>query len=92
MNLTASVFMSLFLLSPVTNELQNAIDFCSTHPKIIQDILIFSVTGGCGQLFIFYTLEHFGSLSLVTVTVTRKMFSILLSVLWFGHHLSIGQW
>ena len=38
------------------------------------------------------TLESFGSLVLVTVTVTRKMFSILLSVVWFGHHLSLGQW
>ena len=45
-----------------------------------------------GQLFIFYTLSRFSSLLLVTVTVTRKMLTMLLSVFWFGHSLSAGQW
>lgn len=39
-----------------------------------------------------YTLAHFSSLLLVTVTVTRKMLSMLLSVLWFGHRLTGMQW
>lgn len=38
------------------------------------------------------TLEHFGSLLLVTVTVTRKMLTMIISVLWFGHSLSGMQW
>lgn len=28
----------------------------------------------------------------MTVTVTRKMLTMMLSVLWFGHHLSGMQW
>lgn len=39
-----------------------------------------------------YTLSHFSSLLLVTVTVTRKMLTMILSVLWFGHRLSGMQW
>lgn len=39
-----------------------------------------------------YTLSRFGSLTLVTVTVTRKMFSMILSVVAFGHRLSLMQW
>ena len=38
------------------------------------------------------TLSIFGSLLLVTVTVTRKMLTMLLSVIWFGHTLSTMQW
>lgn len=38
------------------------------------------------------TLEEFGSLILVTVTVTRKMVTMMLSVVWFGHTLSGMQW
>ena len=38
------------------------------------------------------TLSIFGSLLLVTVTVTRKMLTMIISVLWFGHSLSSMQW
>lgn len=38
------------------------------------------------------TLSTFGSLLLVTVTVTRKMLTMIISVLWFGHALSAMQW
>jgi len=39
-----------------------------------------------------YTLSTFGSLFLVTVTVTRKMLTMILSVVWFGHKLTPMQW
>lgn len=38
------------------------------------------------------TLSIFGSLLLVTVTVTRKMITMILSVVYFGHSLSGMQW
>ena len=38
------------------------------------------------------TLSIFGSLLLVTVTVTRKMLTMIISVVWFGHSLSAMQW
>jgi solute carrier family 35 (UDP-galactose transporter), member B1 len=93
MNFYSFLIMSIFLIiNPFNNELQDAIQFCLKHPAIISDILLFCVAGSLGQVFIFLTLHAFGSLVLVTVTVTRKMFSILLSVIWFGHHLTLGQW
>ena len=39
-----------------------------------------------------YTLSIFGSLFLVTVTVTRKMLTMIISVVWFGHSLGAMQW
>lgn len=39
-----------------------------------------------------YTLSIFGSLFLVTVTVTRKMLTMIISVVWFGHSLGGMQW
>jgi UDP-galactose transporter B1 len=93
MNSFSFLLMVLFLvLNPFTTELSEAIAFCTAHPAVILDIFLFSLAGALGQCFIFKTLEQFGSLILVTVTVTRKMFSIILSVLWFGHRLSLGQW
>lgn len=41
---------------------------------------------------IVYTLSTFSSLLLVTITVTRKMLTMILSVVWFGHKLGGKQW
>jgi UDP-galactose transporter B1 len=62
------------------------------HPQALKDVLGFAACGAVGQVFIYYTLSKFSSLLLVTVNVTRKMLTMLLSVFWFGHSLSQGQW
>lgn len=92
MNLASCFYMAVYLMSPWTTELYDAISFVQRHPTILRDIGLFSICGGLGQIFIFHTLSRFGSMSLVTVTVTRKLFTILLSVVWFNHHLGAGQW
>lgn len=73
-------------------ELSSAISFLTRHPEALKHVLGFGACGAVGQLFIFHTLSRFSSLLLVTVTVTRKMLTMLLSVFWFGHSLSAGQW
>ncbi|KAK8210219.1 UDP-galactose transporter [Zalaria obscura] len=74
------------------SELQAAVEFVRAHPQVGWDVLGFAACGALGQVFIFYTLSTFGSLLLVTVTVTRKMLTMILSVVWFGHRLSAMQW
>ncbi|KAI7718816.1 hypothetical protein KC353_g3483, partial [Hortaea werneckii] len=107
LNLLSTGLTSLYLLlspyiPPLLNlsagaagaddELSTALAFLHSHPQVLREILGFALAGGVGQIFIFATLSHFGSLLLVTVTVTRKMLTMLLSVLWFGHRLSGWQW
>ena len=79
------------LLNPWSNELGEALAFVREYPKVGVDILGFAFCGAVGQVFIFYTLAKFGSLVLVTVTVTRKMLSMVFSVVAFGHSLSVMQ-
>ena len=74
-----------------TNELLLAIGFLRRHPRVFYDVIGFAACGALGQLFIFATLQRFSSLFLVTVTVTRKMLTMLLSILWFGKKLTRGQ-
>jgi UDP-galactose transporter B1 len=74
------------------SELQAALAFIKAHPQVGYDVLGFSLCGALGQVAIYHTLSHFGSLVLVTVTVTRKMLTMVLSVLWFGHSISAMQW
>ena len=85
---------SLFFASEASNsnELAEALEFIARNPSIFVDILSFAACGAIGQIFIYYTLSKFSSLLLVTVTVTRKMLTMMLSVLWFGHKLSPMQW
>ncbi|GAB1739830.1 hypothetical protein NU219Hw_g4765t1 [Hortaea werneckii] len=106
LNLLSTLLTTLYLLlSPYllplllnfsavgnTDELSTALAFLSAHPQVFRQIFGFALAGGVGQIFIFATLSHFGSLLLVTVTVTRKMLTMLLSVLWFGHRLTGWQW
>lgn len=93
LNFLSSLLTTIYLLlSPFTNELGSASAFIKNHPRVLWDIIGFSACGALGQVFIFHTLATFGSLVLVTVTVTRKMVSMMLSVVMFGHRLSGMQW
>lgn len=69
-----------------------SLHFLATHPSALAPLAAYAALGGLGQIFIFETISHFGSLTLVMVTVTRKLFTMLLSVFVFGHKLSLGQW
>jgi len=74
------------------SELWGALTFIQNHPSIIVPLAQFALTGALGQLFIFETLQHFGSLTLVTITLTRKLFTMVLSVIVYNHTLTMGQW
>lgn len=80
------------LTSTSGNELQDALSFVTTYPTVGWDVLAFAACGAIGQVFIFHTLAHFSSLLLVTVTVTRKMLTMLMSVVLFGHQVTGMQW
>jgi UDP-galactose transporter B1 len=91
--LTGTALGSYIGLSPTgRGELSDALTFITTYPSVGWDVLAFSACGAVGQVFIFYTLAHFSSLLLVTVTVTRKMLSMLASVVLFGHVVTGMQW
>lgn len=72
-------------------ELTEALAFMARYPSVWTDVLGFAACGAVGQIFIFYTLSTFDSVLLVTVTVTRKMFTMILSVVAFGHSVTQMQ-
>ena len=66
--------------------------FLRDNPNVLWKILQFCACSAMGQSFIFYTLSHFDPLILSTVTTTRKLFSVLLSVVFKGNGLSGSGW
>lgn len=74
------------------SEVVYAANFVARFPHALVNILSFAALGAIGQVFVFLILEKFDSLVLVTATVTRKMISMILSVVLFGHNLRVSQW
>jgi UDP-galactose transporter B1 len=54
--------------------------------------LKFALCSAVGQSFIFYTIANFDPLVCTTVTTTRKVFSVLLSIFLNGHAVSKEGW
>lgn len=60
--------------------------------EIKEGLILLNAAAASGQVFIFLTLTWFTPLVCTTITTTRKFFTILLSVLHFGHVFSMTQW
>lgn len=73
-------------------EFTSGLAFCAGNPDILSAIIKFSLCSAVGQSFIFYTISNFDPLILSTVTTTRKIFSVLLSIFLKGHSLSMTGW
>mmetsp|Transcript_28497 Transcript_28497/g.21298 ORF Transcript_28497/g.21298 Transcript_28497/m.21298 type:complete len:327 (-) Transcript_28497:49-1029(-) len=86
MALTAIVFAAFL------GELTTGIQLCIDNPVIMEKIIKFSVCSAIGQSFIFFTIANFDPLICSTVTTTRKVFSVLLSIFLHGHAMSTEGW
>uniref|UniRef100_A0A7S2AUM5 Sugar phosphate transporter domain-containing protein n=1 Tax=Octactis speculum TaxID=3111310 RepID=A0A7S2AUM5_9STRA len=80
------------VVSVVLGEVKPGVDFCTSNPEILTKILRFSICSAVGQSFIFYTIANFDPLVCTTVTTTRKIFSVLLSIFTNNHALSAKGW
>lgn len=86
MAVTAAIF------SIALQEFTSGIAFCVKNPIIMGKIVRFAICSAVGQSFIFYTIANFDPLVCTTVTTTRKVFSVLLSIFIHGHQLSAQGW
>jgi UDP-galactose transporter B1 len=53
---------------------------------------MFCLCASLGQVLIFGLMKDFGSLVWITVSITRKLFTILVSVFMFNHSVNAFQW
>ena len=53
----------------LTPQLVSGVQFLVRHPDAARDVLAYAMAGAAGQIAIFETLERFGSLTLVSITV-----------------------
>merc|ERR1712232_236640 len=86
MLLTAVAFTIAF------DEFKPGYEFLVANPGIFNKLVMFSICSAVGQAFIFYLISSFDSLICTTVTTTRKVFSVLLSILTKGHNMNTQGW
>lgn len=86
MGVTAAV------IALVLGEATGGVAFCVANPVIFNKILKFALCSAVGQSFIFYTISNFDPLVCTTVTTTRKVFSVLLSIFINGHAMNGQGW
>eukprot|EP00727_Mastigamoeba_balamuthi_P007319 m51a1_g3207 putative solute carrier family 35 member b1 (374) ;mRNA; r:21667-23262 len=89
-----SAFTAAFLACALaaTGNLAQPLLFCARHPDALRLVALYSAVGAVGQVFIFLTISHFGTLTCSIVTTLRKFTSIVCSVIVYGHPMSAAQW
>ncbi|XP_049787653.1 solute carrier family 35 member B1 homolog [Schistocerca cancellata] len=85
MNLWSTMFLSVAVL--LTGDGLAALQFCQRHPAAASHLATLALSSALGQLFIFLTVTEFGPLACSVATTTRKFFTVLASVLFFGNRL-----
>ena len=96
-NIWSVSFAGLFLLADLAyrgagSELASLIAFVQRYPGVRLDLVSFAFANALGQVFIYSIIDEFGSLVSVTVTVTRKMITLFLSVIIHKHPIQWWQW
>uniref|UniRef100_A0A7S0QTJ5 Uncharacterized protein n=1 Tax=Pyramimonas obovata TaxID=1411642 RepID=A0A7S0QTJ5_9CHLO len=94
MMLWTNFYMMLYMLvaSILTGEFFTGYSWTMANPSVLKDILYFSACSAVGQSFIFFVVSVFDPLVCTTITTTRKIGSVLSSILIYGHSMSMQRW
>jgi UDP-galactose transporter B1 len=90
MNKWSVLYLGVGLIG--SGELWDFIAFVGRHPSIVWQLASVSIASALGQYFIFMCVSEFGPLPCSLITTTRKFFTVLCSVIFFGNHLVERQW
>lgn len=100
LNLWQAIFLLICLLVPYfyygagsyQSELEKALYMLQHCAEIRVDIIWFCLCATIGQVLIFVVMQEFGSLVWITVGVTRKLITIIMSIVIFKHKVNLLQW
>ena len=93
--LCMNLYAFLFLVPTsciFTNHFQNGISLLFNATSFSSLLLYLNASAALGQIFIFITITKFSPFICAIITTTRKFFTIVLSVVYFGHGFSFVQW
>lgn len=82
----------LFPVAFLSGQLEAGVKFFMANHTILDEVAIFALCSAFGQVFIFLTIFWFGPDTNAKITTVRKMATVLISILWFGHPMVPEQW
>lgn len=77
-----------FMMLVIFNEVQYFFQMVSETGPILA---LLGLTGAFGQIFIFVTIAKFGALTCALIGIARKITTLIVSILFFGHKLNWAQ-
>jgi solute carrier family 35 (UDP-galactose transporter), member B1 len=81
----------MIILVLLTNELSNSVSLLSVNSQARYDMLILSLSNILGLFFIFLGLSELGPIKLAFLTSSRKVISVLTSIIVFGKSIDFIQ-
>lgn len=88
-------FGAILILAPfaaASGQLSAGLTYLMANPAIFTSILTFGICSAFGQVFIFLAINWFGPDTNAKITTIRKMVTVLLSIVWYGHPMTQEQW
>merc|ERR1712224_838974 len=78
-----------FISLLINDELFPSMFFMMRHSQCMLHVLLLSMAGATGQMFIFYTIKRFGPLVFTIIMTVRQLTSIILSCIIYSHPVGI---
>jgi hypothetical protein len=89
MNFFSALLASAMLL--FQHDWSHTIAFCTSHPLVLMDAFIMSVSSLSANWFVFALVHAFGKLAFTRTMNVRQILSIVASVLAYRHHVTTRQ-
>lgn len=86
------VFILTVIYSILTQQFLPIIYFMVDHPWFSLDILLNASMSAIVQFFVYYLIQKFRQHIVPFVITIRKIFSVVISILWFNHSVGVMQW
>jgi UDP-galactose transporter B1 len=88
-NKWATIICLIFTFS--TGHLVPIFNFILTHNRLIIDLALIGILSAAGQFFVYYLCNVFKQHIVPLIVGTRKIFTVALSIFYYGHDISIPQ-
>ena len=66
-------------------------EFFVASPKCLVHIMVLALTGSAGQIFVYWLINSFRQHVVPFIITTRKIITVAISILYFGHNVGILQ-
>lgn len=88
-NLVSAGFVAGVLVA--SGGFKDSVAFAARHPEFLTDAALLTLSGAVGQWFIYDVIHEFDALTLAATMNARQLLSILVSIKFYGHAVTVMQ-